>query len=500
MKRCFGYVRVSTVKQGDGVSLDAQREAILAFAGRNNIEIVKWFEEKETAAKSGRPIFNQMVKELRNGKAHGLVIHKVDRSARNPADWVKIGELADAGIDIHFVTESLDFRSRGGRLTADIQAVIAADYIRNLREETIKGINGRLKQGLYPFRAPLGYLDNGGGKAKTPDPIRAPLVKRLFELYATRSYSFNTLLAEAHAMGLTGHKGHRLSMHGLETIMDNPFYCGIMRIKRGGMTYPGIHEPLISAKLFADVQDIKSGKAGPKVTRHNHLYRGLFRCGLCDALMIPERQKGTVYYRCQTKSCATKTVREEAIARAINGCLETARLSETDQQSARHQIERWAKGNTEEEVLQSLQLREANLKDRMDRLTDALIDRVIDQSAFLERRERLAIEELQIADERRQLTEKSKSAANILSLLELTKDLKKGHELANAPQKRQWVEMTCSNRRISGKDVYLEPSNWLVSLRELANFEQCDPRWSRDRTFYDLASVARHYFRDLPEE
>ncbi|MBL0001831.1 MAG: recombinase family protein [Sphingomonadales bacterium] len=53
MKRCFGYVRVSTVKQGDGVSLEAQREAILAFASRNNIEITQWFEEKETAAKRG---------------------------------------------------------------------------------------------------------------------------------------------------------------------------------------------------------------------------------------------------------------------------------------------------------------------------------------------------------------------------------------------------------------------------------------------------------------
>lgn len=185
MKRCFGYIRVSTVKQGDGVSLVAQREAILAFASRNHIEIMQWFEEKETAAKRGRPIFNKMMSELRRGKAQGLVIHKIDRSARNFADWAKIGELQDAGVDIHFATESLDFASRGGRLTADIQAVIAADYIRNLREETIKGITGRLKQGLYPFGAPIGYVNNGGGKPKTLDPLRAPLVKLAFEHYST---------------------------------------------------------------------------------------------------------------------------------------------------------------------------------------------------------------------------------------------------------------------------------------------------------------------------
>ena len=169
MKNCYGYVRVSTVKQGDGVSLEAQKEAITAFAARSGFQITQWFEEKETAAKRGRPIFDNMILDLLKGKADGLIVHKIDRSARNFADWAKIGDLQDAGIDIHFATETLDFSSRGGRLTADIQAVIAADYIRNLREETIKGITGRLKQGLYPFKAPIGYVDNGGGKPKTMD-------------------------------------------------------------------------------------------------------------------------------------------------------------------------------------------------------------------------------------------------------------------------------------------------------------------------------------------
>ena len=54
MKKCFGYVRVSTLKQGEGVSLDAQRDAIDAYAQRNDILVTRWFEEKVTAAKSGR--------------------------------------------------------------------------------------------------------------------------------------------------------------------------------------------------------------------------------------------------------------------------------------------------------------------------------------------------------------------------------------------------------------------------------------------------------------
>ena len=89
MKPCFGYIRVSTQKQGEGVSLEAQRDAIAGFASRNDLTVIKWFEEKETAAKSGRPVFNQMLRLLKRGKATGLIMHKIDRSARSHA---KVGK------------------------------------------------------------------------------------------------------------------------------------------------------------------------------------------------------------------------------------------------------------------------------------------------------------------------------------------------------------------------------------------------------------------------
>ena len=202
MKTYYGYTRVSTVKQGDGVSLEAQRDAIATYAAKHDLKIAAWFEEKETAAKRGRPLFSGMIKSLQNRKADGVIIHKIDRSARNPYDWAAISELLDQGIDVRFVHESLDLNSRGGRITADIQAVIAADYVRNLREECMKGIEGRLKQGLFPFGAPIGYLDRGAGKPKAIDPERAPFVRKAFELYATGNYSILSLLAELNRLGM----------------------------------------------------------------------------------------------------------------------------------------------------------------------------------------------------------------------------------------------------------------------------------------------------------
>jgi site-specific DNA recombinase len=141
VKTFFAYVRVSTVRQGErGVSLQEQRDAIERYASRNSLAIAQWFQERETAAKRGRPGFSQMLRLLKANRAAGVIIHKIDRSARNLKDWADLGELIDRGVEVHFANESLDLNSRGGRLSADIQAVVAADFIRNLRQETKKGL------------------------------------------------------------------------------------------------------------------------------------------------------------------------------------------------------------------------------------------------------------------------------------------------------------------------------------------------------------------------
>lgn len=132
MKTCYGYIRVSTQKQGEGVSLEAQRDAISAFAIQHGLTICKWFEEKETAAKSDRPIFTRMLQQLKRGGATGLIMHKIDRSARNLRDWALISELPRHGVKPYFAADGLDFDTRGGRLSANLQAVIAEDYIFNL--------------------------------------------------------------------------------------------------------------------------------------------------------------------------------------------------------------------------------------------------------------------------------------------------------------------------------------------------------------------------------
>jgi site-specific DNA recombinase len=481
MKSCFGYVRVSTMKQGEGVSLEAQREAILAFAERNDLTICKWFEEKETAAKSGRPVFNGMIKALRRGKADGLVVHKIDRSARNFSDWAKIGDLADSGIDVYFATETLDFRSRGGRLSADIQAVIAADYVRNLRDETKKGITGRLKQGLYPFKAPIGYLNNGGGKPKTPDPINAPFVRLAFELYESREHSLRSLGLELKNRGFCGQNGKPLSKHGIELLLGNCFYCGVIKIKKTGAVYQGIHEPIVSRSLFDTVQEIRTGKSGKKVSKHNHLFRGLFRCQHCELAMIPELQKGHVYYRCHTRLCTTKTVREEALESVIVGALTKVKISDDDIIALGRKIDAETHTQAHDNKLRSAKLQLAQIDERLDRLTDALVDHHIDGQAFAKRKERLISERSRLVEMVESII-KLPNPQDLRKFLELLKNLGTLYYSSQPREKRQIVQLATSNRNISGKYIWLEPANWLATAENAIRGLIGDPSRPTSRT------------------
>jgi DNA invertase Pin-like site-specific DNA recombinase len=450
----FGYIRVSTAKQGEqGVSLQEQRDAIARYSQQHGLEIANWFEERETAAKRGRPVFNQMLRLLKQGKADGVIIHKIDRSARNLKDWSDLGEMIDSGIQVHFVNESLDLHSRGGRLSADIQAVVAADYIRNLREETRKGFYGRIKQGLYPLPAPMGYLDTGKGKAKDPDPIRAPLIKKAFALYATGQYNLERLGNELATLGLRNRRGAPLSINGLSVILNNPFYIGLIRLKRTGETFPGVHVPLITKSLFDRVHQVLNGKVNVRTQRHAFLFRRLLQCRQCAYSLIGERQKGHVYYRCHTKDCKTAAVRQEPVELRIEESLQPLQF---DERERAYLAPRLAKITAEwsvdtEDRTAALKLRVGQMQDRLTRLTDAYIDRVIEKDIFEERKGALLMERKLV--EEQLATPVEPVPARLQKFLELAGDAYLLYKTALPEEKRDFLKIITSNRQASGRNV-----------------------------------------------
>jgi len=493
MSQYIGYIRVSTVKQGTkGVSLQEQREGILRYSERNQLPIGIWLEEMETAAKQGRPIFNQALKLLRTGKAQGIILHKLDRGARNLRDWAAIGELSDQGVEVHFVNESLDLQSRGGRLSADIQAVVAADYIRNLREETRKGFYGRLKQGLYPMRAPLGYVDHGKGNAKTIDPVMGPLVRKAFELYATARYNLETLGTELYRLGLRNRNGGLVTRTGLSTLLNNPFYIGIIQIQKTSETFIGIHEQIIGKILFDRVQGVLTGKFNARSKRHNFEFRRMLSCSTCKYSLIGERQKGNVYYRCHNKLCPQTSIREDVVRMEAARFFQRFRFNEKEMEYFKAKILKlkttWA--TQQEDEARNLNMRLAQIKDRLNRLTDAYLDEALDKMMFEERKKSLLIDQKATEANLANLAHNgSATPARLDIFLELAGNAGLSHAVALPEERRDMVDIFTSNRLVDGKKIELEPS---LPFQEIANrpqFDYCTPQQDIPRTWDRIIDV-----------
>ncbi len=452
----YAYTRVSDARQGEGVSLKQQLDAIERYASKQGLKIVQHFEEQKTAAKRGRPVFSKMLRLLKAGKASGVLMHKIDRSARNLKDWAELGELIDSGTEVHFVNESLDLSSRGGRLSADIQAVVAADYIRNLREETKKGFYGRLKQGFYPMPAPLGYLDTGAGKPKTPDPERAPLIKKAFELYATGQYSQVALGEELYRLGLRKKNGKRLDQNTLGRILRSPFYIGLIRIEKNSETYLGAHKPLISKNLFEQVQRVLSGNFTAARVTHDFPFRQLFWCKLCGRSLIPEGQKGHVYYRCQNKRCPTKCIRQEPLEEGILEKLHGIDLSAEQHEYLGQKFEEF-KQNRAQKCRQAVEAEEIQLsrvKDRLNRLTDAYLDNAVDHETFEQRKTALLMERRGIEDRIQDLKDGAPDLPKKLDrLLELLKSPYLQYFSGSPDERKELIQNVCSNRTLAEKTL-----------------------------------------------
>ena len=455
MKPVFAYIRVSTVKQGEhGSSLTEQRCSIEQFASRHSLTITQWFEEKETAAKGGRTQFTLMLKLLHKGKAAGVIIHKIDRSARNLKDWADLGEMIDKGIEVHFAHESLDMKSRGGRLAADIQAVVAADFIRNLRDEVKKGMRGRLRQGLYPMQAPIGYLDQGGGQPKIPDPVMAPLVVQAFRLYATGEYNLYTLGKEVYGLGLRNIRGGRVTRTGLSTLLNNEFYIGIIHIKRTGERFQGVHEPLISKSLYDSVQVVLQGRTKKKGIKHPARYRKALKCLMCGYSLIPELQKGVLYYRCHTRECPRECVREDMIDAQVREILGLLLLSEEELRIIEREFSFLEKDRTEHlrDHIKSKELGLENLESRMQRLTDAYIDQLLDNTTFEERKAALLNERVALKEGLDELkADSGKRMEKARDFLELIKAIYNAKKLSNEYENRDLLKSVTSNLQVTSK-------------------------------------------------
>ena len=182
------YARVSSEEQKkEGFSIPAQLDLLHDFAHKNNIEIVKEFEEAETAKQAGRHKFNEMLKFLKKNKAvTNILCEKTDRLYRNFKDYVDL-DVDTTGYTVYLVKESVVLSPTSTsheKLVHGLKVLLAKNFIDNLREETQKGRLKKASQGYFIGQVPYGYkkLDP---RTTVIDEEKAPFVRRAFELYAS---------------------------------------------------------------------------------------------------------------------------------------------------------------------------------------------------------------------------------------------------------------------------------------------------------------------------
>lgn len=499
-KKYFSYIRVSTQRQAQqGTSLAEQKAAIERYGQRFNLQIVKHFEEHETAAKRGRPVLLEMLKGLRSGRADGVIIHKIDRAARNRKDWADVGNLTDEGIEVHFVDENIDLTSRGGRLTADIKAVIAADYIYNLREEVKKGFYGRLKQGFYPMPAPIGYLDAGGGQVKQTDPIRAPLVRKAFELYSGGEIGLVPLSDRMFEFGLRSKRGNKVTENSIAAILHNPFYMGLIRIDKTGEMFAGKHSPLISKSLFDRVQAVFEGKHVKTKTKHFFVFRRHIKCAKCGRMLIPEKQKIYVYYRCQTRNCTAGTINEAVVNKRLLDTFSKLEMNEREyaylRNAAMQEINSFGSEYQLREKQTNFQLKQIN--GRLSKVADAYIDGVFDIQTYNQKRGELLREEKELQEKLANLKPSDdESTKKLAAFLELASSAYLSYKIGNPDKRRDLVKMITSNFSAEGKSVSIKLEIPFQMIAERPSTNSGGAHRAVTRTFRPLVKKLVQYFRD----
>lgn len=338
------YARVSSKEQErEGFSIPAQCKLLRDYAQQNRFTIAQEYIDVETAKTSGRTHFEEMVKYLRKHPGVRVVlVEKTDRLYRNLKDWVTLDEL---DIEIHLAKEGavLSRESRSSeKFMHGIKVLMAKNYIDNLSEEARKGQMEKAEQGIWPTKAPLGYVNTttqDGKKVIEPHPVLAPVVTKLFERYATGQYSLKALTLAAHADGLIYPKsGSAVPVSTVHAILHNRLYSGLFLWN--GKLHQGKHAPLVSIELWERVQGVLTGRhAMPTHTMSQEFaFTNLMTCVDCGCAVVAEIKKGKyVYYHCTGHNdkgrggyadCRRKYVREELLDETFGALLDQLHFDE----------------------------------------------------------------------------------------------------------------------------------------------------------------------------
>lgn len=484
--------RVSTEEQKEaGNSLPAQQARLISYVKQSpDLELIKEFIFDESAYKEHRKEFSKVLEFIGKQKETiALCCDKVDRLSRDflvglPA----LEKLRREGkIILHFPSDNLILHKDSPATDLfhfNIAVSLAQYYSNSISDNVKRAYEYKIRHGEWIGKAPIGYIniaDDNGNKDIIPDPARAHLVVKMFELYATGNYSIRTLAKEIRKLGLKGTvDGKPISTGMVFKVLKDSFYYGMMRIKNE--LYPHKYEPLISKELFDKVQKLRLEyhKKPFKYAGKPFIFRGMMKCAECGCTITAETHKGHNYYSCTNyKRMHPKRiyVREEDLLSPINEVLKNIRLSDEKIQEITEDLKKMNQAKNEFHKQSLLALRkeydqiETRISNAFDLMTDGSITKDMFNKKLKEYKEKQAdleakMEQYTDADENFYLT------ANMV--LNLAKNAYNIFQSSEVSKKRQLLNFLVQNPQLKGKklvftlkkpfDTILEAnrcSNWL---------------------------------------
>jgi len=390
----FIYARVSTTRQAEReLSIPAQVKACHKFAterGWHFLENGVYEERDESARNVDQPKLQEMLHRAKNdSKVDVIVVHKLDRLCRNVADYGAIKHmLKKHDVKIVSAVEQFD-ESFSGELVENIMASIAQWTSQNISWEVKKGLREAAERGRFPGVAPIGYLNDRKNKTLFVDEVKAPYIKMAFELYAAGKHSYKSLAKEMAKRGLKTRNRKVVGKKAIERILQNSIYYGL--IKRQGVTSQANFPPLITKKLFDDVNEIiaQHNRYADRSRKHLYSLSGFIRCADCGSMLCSDVKKGHLYYFCshgKDHSCKEKKyIRSENAEADVVKYLSYVELPEKFKRTLDTYFKHYAKESVdqEEKERKSIKRELSRVQQQLHNLVVDRSKRIIDADAFL---------------------------------------------------------------------------------------------------------------------
>ncbi|KND51841.1 MAG: site-specific DNA recombinase [Parcubacteria bacterium C7867-001] len=346
IKYCL-YARKSTeAEDKQALSIESQVKEMLNLAERDGLTIIETKRESHSSKEVGqRPIYNEMLAELREGKYNGILTWAPDRLARNAGDLGSVVDLMDQGKLVEIRTYGQRFTNNPNEkfllMILGSQAKLEND---NKAVNVKRGLRTRCEMGLRPGVAPTGYLNEKNVDKKCQsriDPKRGHVIRQMYEKVAHEQWSGRKLHRWLEDTGFKTHRGKPLVLANIYLILRNPYYYGEFEYPVGsGNWYTGRHSPVIDKELFDKVQVALDQKYVPKTESKEFAFTKLIRCGYCTSgITADEKFKKLkdggvnrhVYYFCSKigrDECQNPYINETLLIDGLVELMDTLSLDE----------------------------------------------------------------------------------------------------------------------------------------------------------------------------